>query len=66
MSVVEVPSVTVDVMCSMSPIVATAFSILRVTSVSSCEADAPCMTAVTVTRGKSMSGRSVMFRCLKP
>jgi hypothetical protein len=24
------------------------------------------MTAVTVTAGKSISGKSVMFRCLKP
>ena len=64
--VVELPSFTVEVSCSMPSMDETAFSILRVTSVSSCAADAPCWFAVTVTAGNSMSGISWMLSCLKP
>src|SRR5436190_2552298 len=48
-------------MCLMPVSVAIEFSILRATSVSSCAGDAPGSAAVTVTVGRSMSGKFWIF-----
>src|SRR5215218_2819976 len=45
--------------------VAIEFSILRATSFSSCDGAAPGMAAVTVTVGRSMSGKFCTFMALK-
>ena len=58
MLVVDAPSSTVDVICSMPAIVATASSTLRVTSDSICVGATPEYVTVTTTAGNSMSGRS--------
>ncbi len=55
--VVELPSLMVDVMCLIAPMLAILSSILRVTSVSICVGVAPGRLAVTDTAGKSMSGK---------
>src|SRR5262245_31515064 len=52
-------------MCLTPCSVATEFSILRATSVSSCAGDAPGRAAVTVTVGRSMSGKFWIFIALK-
>ncbi|MNR21407.1 hypothetical protein D3C85_1383080 [compost metagenome] len=51
------PSVRVLLMCLTPCIVASEFSILRATSVSNCEGEAPGKDADTVTVGTSMSGK---------
>ena len=48
-------------MCLTPCSVAIEFSILRATSVSSCDGDAPGSDAVTVTVGRSMSGKFWIF-----
>src|SRR5690606_33195749 len=48
-------------MCLMPGIVAIEFSILRATSVSSCAGAAPGSAAVTMTVGRSMSGKFWIF-----
>src|ERR1700754_1199665 len=48
-------------MCLTPCSVATEFSILRATSVSSCAGEAPGKEAVTVTVGRSMSGKFWIF-----
>ena len=53
-------------MCLTPCSVATEFSILRATSVSSCAGDAPGSEAVTVTVGRSMSGKFWIFIARKP
>ena len=53
-------------MCLTPCSVATEFSILRATSVSSCAGAAPGRTAVTVTVGRSMSGKFWIFIDWKP
>jgi hypothetical protein len=58
MLVVDAPSSTVDVICSIPEIVATASSTLRVISDSICVGATPGYVTVTITAGKSMSGRS--------
>src|SRR4051794_38547977 len=52
-------------MCLTPCTVATEFSILRATSVSSCEGEAPGSAAVTITVGRSMSGKFWIFIDLK-
>src|SRR5213083_2648041 len=52
-------------MCLSPCTVAIEFSILRATSVSSCAGDAPGSDAVTVTVGRSMSGKFWIFIALK-
>src|SRR5438105_12157946 len=52
-------------MCLRPWTVASEFSILRATSVSSCAGDAPGSDAVTITVGKSMSGKFWIFIALK-
>src|SRR6187431_1087612 len=52
-------------MCLSPCKVATAFSILRATSVSSCAGAAPGRAAVTITVGRSMSGKFCTFIALK-
>jgi hypothetical protein len=54
--VVEAPSLTLELMCSMPTIEDTASSTLRVTSDSSCEGGTPGYATVTMTAGSSMSG----------
>ena len=58
MLVVDAPSSTVEVICSMPAIVATASSTLRVISLSICVGATPGYVMVTMTAGNSMSGRS--------
>ena len=58
MVVVELPSLTFEVICSIPEIVATASSTLRVTSDSICVGATPGYVTVTMTAGNSMSGRS--------
>ena len=58
MLVVDAPSSTVEVICSMPAIVATASSTLRVISDSICVGATPGYVTVTTTAGNSMSGRS--------
>jgi len=58
MLVVEAPSSTVEVICSMPAIVATASSTLRVISLSIWVGATPGYVIVTMTAGNSMSGRS--------
>ena len=58
MLVVDAPSSTVEVICSMPAIVATASSTLRVISDSICVGATPGYVIVTITAGNSMSGRS--------
>ncbi|MPM93241.1 hypothetical protein SDC9_140377 [bioreactor metagenome] len=58
---VAVPSVSVVVMCLRPCVVAMAFSILRATSLSSCPGAAPGSEAVTLTTGRSMSGKFCTF-----
>ena len=53
-------------MCLTPEIRATEFSILRTTSVSSCEGEAPGSVAVTVTTGSSRSGNICTFMARKP
>ena len=48
-------------MCLMSCSVAMEFSSLRATSVSSCAGEAPGSEAVTITIGRSMSGKFWIF-----
>ena len=62
---VTVPSCTVVVMCFKPCRVAIEFSILRATSVSSCPGAAPGSRAVTLTSGRSMSGKFCTFIALK-
>src|SRR5215471_16195832 len=64
--VADVPSVTVDMMCVTSPTVATAFSTMRVTCVSSSAGAAPGSPTVTVTTGMSTSGNWLMPSFLNP
>src|SRR5439155_21296439 len=52
-------------MCLTPCSVATWFSIRRATSVSSCEGEAPGSDAVTITVGRSMSGKFWIFIVLK-
>src|SRR5688500_18127733 len=52
-------------MCLTPCTVATEFSILRATSVSSCDGEAPGSEAVTMTVGRSMSGNCWIFIALK-
>ena len=52
-------------MCFRPCSVATEFSILRATSVSSCDGDAPGSAAEIVTVGSSMSGKFCTFMLLK-
>src|SRR5580765_5747420 len=52
-------------MCLSPCTVAIEFSILRATSVSSCAGDAPGSDAVTITVGRSMSGKFWIFIVLK-
>src|SRR5437763_1958693 len=52
-------------MCLRPCTVASEFSILRATSVSSCAGDAPGSDAVTITVGRSMSGKFWIFIALK-
>src|ERR1044071_9235444 len=52
-------------MCVTPCSVAIEFSILRATSVSSCAGEAPGSEAVTVTVGRSMSGKFWIFIALK-
>ena len=58
MLVVDAPSSTFEVICSMPAIVATASSTLRVISDSICVGATPGYVIVTITAGNSMSGRS--------
>ena len=58
MFVVDAPSSTVEVICSMPAIVATASSTLRVISLSICVGATPGYVTVTMTAGNSISGRS--------
>ena len=60
-AMVAVPSVSVEVMCLSPWVVAMAFSILRATSLSSCPGAAPGREAVTMTTGRSMSGKFCTF-----
>ena len=53
-------------MCLMPCTVVSAFSILRATSVSNCDGDAPGRAAITVTVGTSMSGKFWTFMPEKP
>ena len=53
-------------MCLMPVRLATAFSTLRATSVSSCVGDAPSNAMLTVMMGNSMSGNCWMPNALKP
>ena len=62
---VTAPSCTLVVMCFSPWMVATAFSSLRATSFSSCAGAAPGSEAVTVTVGRSMSGKFCTFIALK-
>src|SRR5690554_3178986 len=52
-------------MCLMPAMLAIEFSILRATSVSSCAGAAPGSDAVTITVGRSMSGKFWIFIALK-
>ncbi len=58
MLVVDVPSSTVDVICSIPAIVAAESSTLRVISDSICVGATPGYVIVTITAGNSMSGLS--------
>ncbi len=60
-AMVAVPSTMVVVMCLRPCVVAMAFSILRATSVSSWPGAAPGRAAVTITTGRSMSGKFCTF-----
>ena len=60
-AMVATPSVSVVVMCLSPCVVAMAFSILRATSDSSWPGAAPGSTAVTMTTGRSISGKFCTF-----
>jgi hypothetical protein len=62
----DTPSETVDMMCDTSPTVDTAFSITRVTCVSSSAGAAPTWLTLTVTTGMSTSGYWLMPSLWKP
>jgi hypothetical protein len=59
-------STSVVSMCLTPCTVASAFSILRATSVSSCAGEAPGSDAVIVTAGSVMSGKACTFSAAKP
>ena len=66
MAVVLVPSTTVEVTRLTLATVATESSTLRVTSVSSCEGEAPGWMIVTTVIGKAMSGKRATGSLWKP